>query len=591
MSAAPDPTEEIKLTNSTTTSIVLLLPTVSAETQDANGTLVYDQPLELLTAVDGSTSIPAGSAKTFVLDQTYVDPDTGQNEYSTIYDLLPSTAKWFAPVANIGVMQSFANPPSYPAQTVTAASAKAFQNAGTFIQTISSYPTSALATSYQQAMGQASTNASGQANGSSGSSGAAAQSISDTVNAFFKGTKTYKDVTLEAVVAVQSYYATFPFVWAEYATGATTYYLYSSNGTATSFVGTLSLTPPAALNVAVANAGYTCTFTPAANGSDTSTVAVTTSAAKSLTYAGGLFVDNVDSDVPLIAIKGTFQIKSLFTGKAADTQIITVLTGTVNSSTCIGFDSPQLSTDSSSTFWDTMFHPKNSAQIFQSIMQIGGALMLLVFAGQGLYGIYKWARGLAAKDKPMTLEDFNTKLQESLKTQQESFEAAIKKLTDAKGNAPADAEVAQSEVSVQTEVVGDNASSIKIQDGLDAQASSLESLAEFAPSMTRAQLTSLESVAGKVRTSSEALSEAPTDNLGPVVEAQAPQLATFNTEIVSLKTDVGSAMSEAAEASITSNTELVETAVKELNEISEGQDSIGSDDAPKAEDPIEVPDL
>jgi len=591
MSAAPDPTEEIKITNSTTSSIVLLIPTVSAETQDANGTLVYDQDLELLSAVeDGHTEIDVNATKTFVLDQTYVDPDTGETEYSPIYDLLPSTANWLAPVANISVFQNIL-PAGYTPQTVTAASARAFQNAGTFIQAISAYPTSALATSYQQAMSQASSSASGQANGSSGSSGAAAQSISDTVNAFFKGTKTYQDVTLEAVVAVQSYYATFPFIWAEYATGTVTYYLYSSNGSATSFVGTLSLATPTTPNVAVANAGCTCTFTPASNGSDTSTVNVDASGAKSLTYTGSLFVDNVDSDIPQIAVKGTFQIKSLFTGKSADTQIITVLTGTVNGSTCIGFDSPQLSTDSSSSFWDTLFHPKNSAQIFQSIMQIGGALMLLVFAGQGLYGIYKWAKGLAAKDKPMTLEDFNTKLQESLKTQQESFEAAIKKLTTDKGNPAPDAQAAQSEVGTQTEIVGDNVSVVKIGDALNLQAENLQGLAEFAPSMTRAQLTSLESVAGKVRTSSEALSEAPTDNLGPVVDVQAPQVASFNTEIVSLQTDISSVISESVKASITSNTEVVDTAVKEVNEISEGQESIGGETDPKVSDPVEVPEV
>src|ERR1700678_1451289 len=391
MSSTPDPTKEIKVTNNSGTSIVIMLPTTSTQTTDANGTMVYGQSLEVLTAVDGTTAVANNATETFVLDQTYTDPDTGDQDYSTIYDLLPSTANWYAPVANIGVMQSFTIPASYPAQTVTAAGAAAFQNAGTFVQTISAYPSSGLATSYQQALGQATTNASGQANGSAGSSGAVAGSISDATNAFFAGTKTFQNVTLEAVVAVQSYYASFPFVWAEFAASTTTYYLYSSNGTATSFVGTLSLTPPKTVNIAVANGGYTCTFTPASNGSHTTTVNVDSSAAKSVTYTNGLFVDNVDSDIPQVAIKGTFQIKSTFTGKSTDTQIITVLTGTVDNATCIGFDSPQLSQNTSDSFWDTLFHPKNSAQIFQSIMQIGGAVMLLAFVGQSAYGIYKWA--------------------------------------------------------------------------------------------------------------------------------------------------------------------------------------------------------
>ena len=424
--SAPDPTKEISITNSTPASITVLLPTLSAQTQDANGTLVYDQNLEVLSSVDGAKSIPVSTAKTFVLDQSYTDPDTGQPAYSTIYDLLPSTANWYSPVANLGVMQSFDDPPAYPPQTVTADSVKAFQNAATFVQTISAYPTSAITTSYQQAMNQAQNNASGQASGSANSGDAVAGTITGTVDDFFKTTKSFGDVTLAAVVAVQTYYGTFPFVWAEYAAGTTTYYLYKSDSTATSFVGTVSLTPPATIDVSKPNGGYTCTFKPAANGSDTTNVNVSTTGVKVLTYAGGLFVDDVNSDVPAIAVKGTFQIKSLFTTKPADTQIISVLTGTVNGSTCIGFDSAQLSSDPNASFWDTLFHPKNAAQIFQSVMEIGGALMLLVFAGQMLHGMYKWARGLGTK--PATIEGVN----ERIASMQESIDKLTKALTDAK---------------------------------------------------------------------------------------------------------------------------------------------------------------
>jgi hypothetical protein len=587
MSAAPDPTEEIQITNSTPSPIVILIP--STRTPDANGTLVYGENLELLTAVDGSTSVPASATKTFVLDQTLVDPDTGQSEYNSIYDLLPRTADWLAPVANITVMRA-GHPGSYPATTVTAATAPAFQNAGAFLQTISAYPTSALAKSYQQAVNQAVGNASGAANGSPGSAEATAQNIPATVNTFFQGTKDYQNLTQDKLVVVQSYYDAFPFVWAEYANGPTTYYLYSSNGHATSFVGTISLTPPAVLNVAVANAGYTCTFTPAANGSDTSTVAVTASAAKSLTYTGGLFVNDVDADVPEVALRGTFQVKSTFTGKAADTQIITVLTGSVSSATCIGFDSPQLSTDPDSTFWDTLFHPKNAAQIFQSIMQIGGFLMLLVFAGQTIYSVVQWARGLAAKNKPMTLEEFQTKMQEALKTQQDQFADAVKKVSADRVEAPADADAVQSAIAEQTDIVGDNVISIKLEISLNIQVENVEGLAQYASGMDTASLTALESAAAKIEASQQALDEAPTDRLGPVVDAQAPVVEALNGNIASLQTAVSSEIDASVDASITANAQVVDTAVQEVNDTLDGQESIGTDDAPKA-DPIEIPDV
>lgn len=590
MSSAPDPTKEIKITNSTASPIVLMLPTTSTQTTDANGTMVYGQALEILTAVDGSKTVPKASTKTFVLDQSYVD-STGKSQYSTIYDLLPSTASWYAPVANIGVIQSFTTPRSYPAQTVTAASAKAFQDAATFVQTISAYPTSALATQYQQAMNQAQSNASGAANGSANSSAATAQSVTNTVNQFFKGTKGFQDVTLEAVVAIQSYYGTFPFVWAEYATGTATYYLYNSNGSATSFVGTISLTPPKSLDITKPNAGYTCTFTPASNGSDTTTVNVNTSAAKSLTYTGGLFVDDVNSDVPQVAVKGTFQIKSLFTTKPADTQIITVLTGTINGSTCIGFDQPHLSSDPSDSFWDTLFHPQNSAQIFQSVMQIGGALMLLVFVGQGLYGIVKWARGLAAGKQPTTKELLDDQFAKFQKSQQETLDSLVKKMSGGKESAPANAEDAASLVKDQTGIIADNESAIKLQDGLDAQADNLQAVAEFAEDMTEDQLETLESLGTRVEDSVQAISDADPADLGAVVAEQTTNLSSISADFGTFKTEVSSLISQAQESSIQADQNLVQEAQKDAENAQENDEELSGEDNPEVSESVEAPEV
>jgi len=580
--STPDPSEEIQVTNNSGSPVVILLPTTSTQTQDANATVVYGQQEEVLTAVDGSTSIPSGQTKTFVLDQTYVDPNTGQTEYSTIYDLLPSTASWYQPVANLGVIQGFDTPPTYPPQTVTAASVAAFNNAALFVQTIAAYPTSALATSYQQAVSQSQSNASGQANGSADSSNNVAQSISGTVDAFFQGTKTFQNVTLAAVVAIQSYYATFPFVWAQYQNTATTYYLYSSNGTATSFVGTLSLTPPAALNVAAANGGYQCAFTPASNGSDTTNVNVNTSGAKNLTYTNGLFVDNPDSDIPQIAVKGTFQIQSLFTGKSTDTNIIPVLTGTVDGTTCIGFDQPQLSSDPNSTFWDTLFHPQNAQQIFQSIMEIGGFVMLLVFAGQMLYGAYKFFRGLGAAKQPTTEDLLNEKFDAFQQNMQKAFEEGFKQFNP-KGTPPASTEAATSGVKTQTDVVSDNVSAGKLQTGLEAQAKNLETVAELEPDMNSGQLATLESAAGDLRSSMNALETAPTTDLGPTVTAQTTQLKSITTDIGNLQEDLSSSIGAQTQAEMNENTNLTKQVTEEVENMAEEQQSVETNDDPKSE--------
>src|SRR5580658_9155628 len=58
MSTTPDPTKEITITNNAGTPIVIMLPTTSTQTTDANGTMVYGQSLEVLTAVDGTVPVP-----------------------------------------------------------------------------------------------------------------------------------------------------------------------------------------------------------------------------------------------------------------------------------------------------------------------------------------------------------------------------------------------------------------------------------------------------------------------------------------------------------------------------------------------------
>lgn len=585
--STPDPTTEVNVTNNTgsQTPIVIMMPTVST-TADANGTLVYGQTLELLSAVDGTTSIPNGVTETFVLDQTFTDPDTGQTEYSTIYDLLPCTANWYSPVADLPVLQSLDDPPAYPAQTVTAADAQSFKDAASFIQAVSAYPSSQLASDYQAALNSAQTGASSSADGSDGSSGAVAQSIDDTVNAFFQTTKNYQDVTLAAVVAVQSYYDMFPFVWAQYQTSTVTYYLYSSNGSATSFVGTISLTPPSALNVAVANAGYTCTFTPASNGSDTTKVDVDTSAAKPLTYTGGLFVDDVNSDLPEIAIRGTFQIQSVFTTKPADTQIITVLTGTIDGQTCIGFDSPQLSSDTSSTFWDTLFHPKNSAQIFQSVMTIGGAVMMLMFFGGIVLAIGKWARSF--RSKPMSLDQLSAENAKQMQALNEKIDALTKALTNGKGEAPASASDALNVAKQQTDIVNANEAAPRLQTALNAEAKTAETAAQFEEVYTRPELVQLQESASMISKGSRDLSTTPTTELGPVVTEVTPQVGVVNTNLGQLTTSVSSRMSQAEKTEIASNAQLVEEVQTQVEDITKNaSDGEGSD---LDTDTLEVPD-
>ncbi len=589
-----DPTKLIELTNKSGTPVIVLVPTTSSAAPDpTEATPVYEQALEILISTNGSTTIANSATAQFVLDQYYIDSKTHDKKYSTIYNLLVSTSNWYVPVANLGVVQDiFATPPSYPAQTTAADEAAAIANAGVFYQTISAYPTSALATNFQKAMGGTLNNASGSADGSPNSSAKVASSISDSVKTFFQSTKSFQNVTLAGLVAMENYYLSFPFIWADPGhTGNATYYLYSSSGKATSFVGTISLTKPAQLDVTLANGGYTCTFSPALNPSDTTSVDVNSSQAKALTYSNGIFIDDPDSDTPSIAVKGTFQVKRFFTQQPADTQIIAVLTGTINGSICLGFDSPQKSDDKKdSEFWDALFHPKTSAQIFQSVMEIGGAIMLLFFFGQVLYGIYKWASNLAKAKEPTTAE--------LLKAQQESFEkilnekidAIAKQISNGQRQAPDNPDAASEAIAEQRDVVADNQNQANLEDSLQLQRESAQELAKFEAEMSSDQLVQLEEVGSQIQDSHAALESATPETLSTVVKEQTTALTELSADVSSLTADLSKTLSEESRTMIEQNMELSDAIHQDIEDSDSNAAEDQANDDPDAADPF-VPEV
>jgi hypothetical protein len=244
-----DQTKLCKVTNSCGTDIVVGLPLSSAESQSANSIVSYNKDFEILSVAGGGNTIKNGSSDTVTLDRTHQDPKTGKPVYSLGYDLLISTDNWLLPIANIGVVQQFMDDPAhFKDQAVTADNKTAMQQTAAFYQTISAYPDSQLAKDYVAAMTNTDKNA---VNGA----------IDGGVDDFFKNTKQYQKVTLAQLVAVENYYDSFPFAWAQY-TDSSTYYLYSCNGKTVSFAGTVALAKTGALDITKINGGYNCSFNP-----------------------------------------------------------------------------------------------------------------------------------------------------------------------------------------------------------------------------------------------------------------------------------------------------------------------------------------
>ncbi|AWF80536.1 hypothetical protein BTJ40_06775 [Microbulbifer sp. A4B17] len=581
-----------KITNQSGQDVVVITPTTSDPTSASDATKVYNQNLEILALKEGGNVTNNGKSGTVTLDQTYTDPKTNKPTQSLLYNLLISNSTWYYPVANLSVMQDFTTE-TYPDQIVTNADAKSLQDAASFIQTTQAYPTSKLTKDYQAALSSTQSTAQTAADGSSGSAQNVSNSITESVNNFFESTDSYKDVTLAAVTAMQSYYDKFPFAWAKYSKTAVTYYLYGNDGSTTTFQGTLVLTPPSTIDLTKANGGYTIKFNPAKKPSDTTTVDVDASKAVSLTYADGLFTDSTGSDISQIAVKGMFMLKRTFTQVETDTSILPVITGSVYGLTVTGFDSPQLSDDKNSDFWSALFHPKTSAQVFSSVMEIGGAIMMLQFFASSLFGMFKWAKGKISTakdvDESATKSEFDDNMKETEDTLNESISDNIKEMSDGKIKEPGSPEEALDTIDEQTTSINDNQNAANIQEGLDNQEDTLETLGEYESSMTEEQIEGLESTAKKLKETTNELNDAiegQTD-LGNVVDTAKQSMDDISTQTTDLATNLSDQITEEQQQAIKENQTATEQVSEEVDKMNEAQEETTTNDNPEGEDPIE----
>jgi hypothetical protein len=532
--AAPaSSTSPCKIINKTDYDLVALSP---------QGVGILDLVVKTST---GSAVIPKNSTATLNLDP------------NVVYDLILSKSDTLFPVANRSAMADLTTN-LFADQTITSTDADQMTSASTFEQMISAYPSSPLATNYQAAL-TAANNAAATASGP------------DAVDAFFKNTKGYQNVTGDAVTAVTSYFNQLPSVWAEF-TDSVTYYLYSSNGTATSFAGTLAVSISGAIDLTKPNGGYTCTFAPAKNGTDTTKVDVDSTKAKKLTYSNGLFVDDPNSDTPGVALSGNFQLKSKLSQDPADAAIITVITGTLAGVTVLGFDSEQLSNDPDSSFWSTLFNPKGSQQIFNSIMTLAGFLVTILCLGQFVYGGIKTLKNkISPKAKGPTTQELIEKQTEELKKELTAkVESAVKKLAhDPNAKPELDPKAALQKAGVASDQVAAQGDKIQLQKSLASQAEVVEKLAAKEGVMTKADIQNLTDSAKELRTSNQALNTANVEQLPDVVKAQKPIVQDLQLKTETMVKDVSAKLGAQEKAQINSATETAKTAVENQKAVDE----------------------
>ncbi|AWF81765.1 hypothetical protein BTJ40_13540 [Microbulbifer sp. A4B17] len=578
----------LKVTNQSGHDIVVITP-VTSDPTSAGDAKVYNQDLKILTLKEGGTVIKKGESGTVDLDQSYTDSKTNQ---SLLYNYLISDFNWYYPIANLTIMQDLTNS-SYPNQTITSDQAKSMSQAASFIQTIQAYPDSQLTEDYQTALSGIQISAQTAADGTNGSAQNVSNSITASVNNFFKSTDIYKDVTLAAVTAMQSYYDKFPFAWAQYSKTAVTYYLYGNDENKTTFQGTLVLTPPSTIDLTKANGGYTIKFNPAKEPSDTTTVDVDTSKAVSITYSDGLFISGTGSDVHQIVTQGVFMLKRTLTNVSSDTSIIPVMTGTVHDIQVIGFDNPQLSNaksgSSDAEFWKTLFLSNISPKVLKSIEEVSGSLTMLGFTASLAYRVYLWSLGKGELNIPLSEAEFNA---EYKKFQQESYDSAsskINELFEGKVEVPKSFQEALETVQGEFTKLSNNIDAAELEGAFDASREILKTLGNNEINMSQQQKESLQSIAETLKESSLQLNEAvdKQTELNQGIKDAKADLAEIGTNTGELTKDVSGHLSEQESIQISDNTQLIEDIIKNIDEISEINEVESESSKLELDEPIE----
>jgi hypothetical protein len=569
-------------TNNRGSSVAILTPVQSTSPNLSQLGTVF-QNMEVCKLASGKTSIANGATDNIVLDESYLDTNN-QPQPALFYDLVACETTWYQPVANT----SISNILGTGFGSVTLPQNTILTDTATFLQYISAYPGSKLTQDYTTATqsAQNSANAAVSASGSSSSSSSADPTAAMT--AFFAGTQSFKDVTVDAVSTMQAYYNNFPCVWAEYKQNVT-YYLYAagSGGANTDFIGTITLMLPAGkLDLTKPNAGYTCTFTPANNPSDLSSASVNSSKALNLIYANGQFNEQNAGDVPQVAVSGIFQLKSKFTQNPNDNTIITVLTGTINSQTVFGCDTNQKTQAPA----DQLFNFSTPAAAFNSVLEIAGALQFLFFLGETVKGAVTWFKNRGKLSTEALLNKQNELLDEKLKKLQTEQTAELKKFTATEQTKINKAlknlsnnKVTDPPKGAQLKAVDDNlnaASKVKqLQQVNDANADQIKVAAENASGMSSKQIQSMEQTAEKIKATNDELAKPPSD-LPKFVDQVKPQVDSTVAATKAFVTEVGGQLEASAKESVAQSAKVATQLTENMEKVQEGTDALSEGGEP-----------
>lgn len=444
--------------------------------------------------------IGAGKQGHVLLNDTYIPDATPSNPHPTaqpslIYRLLLSSAASLYPFKAQSELQSFTTG-KYPDVTLTDDDVKVMTDTSQFYQSISAYPNSDLAKNFAAAL---------QGSYNSASSG---ESIDSSVNQFFQSTNDYQDVTLSSYDALTNYYNSYPNVWANYQ-DSMSYYIYESNAKSGSqdSIGTLKMVKVSTgvPDVNDHNGGYNIQYTDS-KGKVTK-----------MYYSNGQFVSDINSDLPALALSGTFTVKNMLTGISSDNQIIPVLIGTMNGISVMGFDEKN-----SESIWDQI--KEDIGVVVDNFMKIVQPIIMIFMLVQAI----SFFKSKLTRKKDPTEDEVNDAKKDSTEQSDEELDDTVSKMSGGEEE-PADSiadaqDIASDSLSVQLGYAQKEA----LENLVELQELRIQQIVEVSP---YGPTEGIEESAEQLKQVQQELDSATPDNINDVVAQQSAAMDSINTQI------------------------------------------------------------
>lgn len=514
------------ITNNTDADLLV----ISASSADDQFTdQFYEQSINVLETTDGSKVIGKGTSGAIALN-------------AAGYNLIIARADNLFPVKTASVMWND-DTQMYPSLTVTTEDAGRTKLAAKFQQMLTAFPTSSLAADYATAL---------------------ADSDATKAAAFFKATDDYKTLTIDDVVAVQTYYTVYPFVWAYYGADKT-YGLHATDGVTNKYVGYISLTNecPVPMNSDKSIPGFTITYT---NGD----------ASQPLYYSNGQFVDDVNSASPGICLQGLFVLKSSLTKSDDDKVVVAVLVGIINGESVLGYDEEQASQNDGllkdvSSSLDILLH----SDIAKYWLELAGVTLATLLGLAVLAKVFKVLNDKAFPPRdPLTPEEMRDHIREVTQHNLDRMkDLGIKDSATLK--IPEDVNASLDSIKWRGNDLLLKENKAKMQDIVNRQSDMLERLAEYSSNPK------LQDVGDKVGDIYETLLVTNAEDLGGSIEKLMNDLQSnatvLSTEISSVQRKFSADDRRAIEAA----NEAVETLSRQVENIEELRADLAENKTPE----------